>query len=570
MKKLLFVLLFAIIILPRFVFLNNVPAAINEDELHYTLNTKSFVLTGKDILRKTSPLDILLFKYPAGETIQAELPYFLEMPIFGSSYGFSLAGLALPNAVFGVLTVGLIFLITKKLFDEQTALLTSFVASINPWLIFISRTSYEAGLAIPLFLAILYLLLVAKGWKILLIVPVALLAFYSYIGTKLIFLPLMMIGIAYAYFYINKRKFLKQYSILFILSLLLTVFFFFQILHNPSSRTSEILTPNSPKILEQMHYMRTMTIRNPLMNISENNYYIYLTVLAKNTFNAFSPFYLFAGADYFYLIGIHGLFYYLDVIFLGLGALLIFNKNRRLLVFLGALALLSALPEVFHNPDGNGVFTPHVALLVPILLIMIGFGLNKFLCFSKNKYKYIFLSIIILGYTILFINFVNAYFFRFPLQEGTFEMQNRTLSKYLSLIKDTKGPIDVYASSPKTAFKEFLFYSNNYNSSTVRELNKSLTDNNLTYKNISFMGCSDRPAIPQKNLIIDSIMCNRKQDGALSIVQLSDSGARYYIYNDRLCSKYKLPQFITGLKLADLNIESMSEQQFCQKFIVKY
>ena len=79
-KYLLFFLLVLITILPRFIFLDRVPEAVNNDELHYALNAKSFALTGKDTTGKITPLDILLFKYPGNEMIQAELPYFLEMP----------------------------------------------------------------------------------------------------------------------------------------------------------------------------------------------------------------------------------------------------------------------------------------------------------------------------------------------------------------------------------------------------------------------------------------------------------------------------------------------------------
>jgi hypothetical protein len=43
--------------------------------------------------------------------------------------------------------------------------------------------------------------------------------------------------------------------------------------------------------------MRATTVNNPLMSISENKYYLYLTILTKNTFNALSPYYLFAGGD---------------------------------------------------------------------------------------------------------------------------------------------------------------------------------------------------------------------------------------------------------------------------------
>jgi len=570
-KLFLFVLLFVLTILPRFVFLNNVPVAINNDELHYVLNAKSFFVTGKDITGKISPLDVLLFKYPSDEMIQSELPYFLEMSIFGP-INFSLAGLALPNAILGILTIALIYLITKKLFDEKTAFVAGFIAALNPWLIFVSRTSYEAGAAIPFFLGILYLLLVTKGWRILLTIPIAFLAFYSYIGTKLIFVPFMFLSILYAYLYVNKRKYLKQYAMLFVLSLLLTLFFVFQIKQIPGARTSEILTPNNPRIIKQVNDMRATTIQNPLMTFSENKYYVYLTILAKNTFNALSPYYLFAGGDYFYLIGLHGIFYYVDVVFLVIGLMTLVIKRRKELIFLGFLIGLSLLPQIFHDPNGTGSFTPHITLLIPFLILPIAFGISKSLELVKNKnFRRIFMVCLVFTYLFLFVSFLNSYFFRFPLQEGTFAMPNRILSKYLSFKDNANRKIVVYSTNPMLDFKKFLFYSNGYYKKNVGLINESLARGNYVYKNITFLSCNNSSEITQNALFIDDMICGRTPlSGAINITQIKDSGVVYRIYNDKICSKYSLPRFISGLKLSDLAIESLSQEDFCKKFIVSY
>ena len=152
-KNIFFLLLILIAILPRFIFLSNVPNAINQDELHYALDAKSFFLTGKDVLGQTSLVDVLLFNSPKSEPLQAELQYFFEIPVLGLM-GFSMTNLVLPNVLLGILTVVLIYLITLKLFDKNTALLAGLIAAINPWLIFLSRTTYEAGPATLFFLCV--------------------------------------------------------------------------------------------------------------------------------------------------------------------------------------------------------------------------------------------------------------------------------------------------------------------------------------------------------------------------------------------------------------------------------
>lgn len=571
LKKNIFLLLIIFLaILPRFIFLNNVPNAINQDELHYALDAKSFFLTGKDTLGQVSPLDVLLFHSPKTEPLQAELQYFLEIPIFGFM-GFSLANLAFPNALLGLLTVLLVYLITLKLFNRNVALLAGFIASINPWLIFLSRTTYEAGPATLFFLCVFYILLIAKGWKILLVIPFALLAFYSYIGTKLIFLPFMFLSILYAYFYVNKRKYLKQYFLLFIFSVILTVFFVFAFKQYEVSRTSEILTPSNPEIIKQVIGFRQVAIQSPLLNVFDNKFSVYNLVLTKNVFNAFSPSYLFVNADYFFMFGGHGLFYYIDSIFLVIGLVSLFLLKRKLFFTFVLLIFIGILPQVLHDPNGAGNFTPHITLIIPFLIILIAVGINRvFTVFKHKKYSYLLIFVVGILYLIAFINFSYFYFFKFPLQEGTFETQNRILSKYISLYKDN-SQVTVFSTNPKFTYRQFLFYTNAYNKENVDKINKSLRQERFIFNNISFLPCNNTGLKDLETLIISDISCAKTFDTkSLNIVQLKDSGERYDIFNDKICSQYNLSGYISNIKLSDLNIESLNQKRFCETFIVSH
>lgn len=566
----IFFILIALAIIPRFIFLNNVPNAINQDELHYTLDAKSFFLTGKDVLGQVTPLDVLLFHSPRSEPMQAELQYFLEIPFFGL-FNFSLSNLVFPNAVIGVLTVLLVYLITLKLFNRSTALFVGLVAALNPWLIFLSRTTYEAGPATLFFLCTFYILLITKNWKILLTIPFALLAFYSYIGTKLIFLPFMFLSILYVYLYVNNRKYLKQYSLVFIFSIILTLFFFFQFKHYETSRTSEIVLPNNPKIVEQVIGFRKMAIQNPLLNVFDNKFSIYSSVLTKNIVNVFSPSYLFVNADYFFMLGGHGLFYQIDAIFLIVGLVSLFLINKKLFIIFGTVIFIGALPQVLYDPNGNSNFTPHIALIIPFFIILIGVGINNVSGRFKNKkYSYFFILFLVFIYLLSFINFSYFYFLKFPLQQGTFEIQNRIVSKYISLYENNI-PITVFSENPKLAYREFLFYTNVYKKDTVGKINKSLKENRFVFNNISFFSCNNISLKDTTTLIISDIYCAKTFNSkSISIAQLKDSGRRYDIFNDKICSQYNLSNYINNLKLSDLNIESLSEKKFCETFIVSY
>lgn len=566
-RNFIILLLVILAVLPRFIYLNNVPNAINQDELHYVLDAKSFFLTGKDVFGKTSPIDVLLFNFPKSESLQAELPYFLEIPVL-AIMGYSLFNLVLPNVLLGILTVALIYLIALRLFGKNTAILAGLIASINPWLIFLSRTTYEAGPATLFFLCIFYLLLMTKGWKILLAIPVALLAFYSYIGTKLIFIPFIFLSISYAYLFINKRKYLKQYSLFFLFSIILSLFFLFQFKHSGISRP-DILTPDNPEITKYVGWLRSMTIQNPFMGIFENKLVAYSLTLTKNLFNAFSPNYLFVNADYFFMMGGHGLFYIIDIIFLITGIGWTFLKNKKLFIILLSFIFVGAVPEIIHIPSESGNFSPHIALTIPFLIILIGVGLNGLLRTFKQK-KYLNLFAIIVGFLYLaaFANFCYFYFLKFPLQEATFESQNRILSKYISLYNNN-SQISVLSSNPKLVYKQFIFYTNAYNKNTADIINKALKEEKFVFNNISFLPCDNTGPKNMSAIVISDIACVKVFDTKkLYIVQLKDSGKRYNVYRDRVCGKHNLPQYISNLKLSDLNFENLTEKRFCEKFIV--
>ena len=238
---------------------------------------------------------------------------------------------------------------------------------------------------------------------------------------------------------------------------------------------------------------------------------------------------------------------------------------------IGAVIFTGALPQVLYDPNGNGNFTPHIALVIPFFIILIGVGINKTLdTFKNKKYSYLLIIFLVFIYLLSFISFSYFYFLKFPLQEGTFEIQNRILSKYISLYKNNI-PITIFSENPKLTYREFLFYTNAYNKNTVDKINKSLQENKFVFNNISFFSCNNTSLKDTTTLIISDVYCAKTFNAkSISIAQLKDSGRRYDIFNDKICSHYNLPNYVNNLKLSDLNIESLSEKKFCETFMVSY
>lgn len=566
-------LLLAIIIIAfvlRFAWLDNVPTSTNFDQLHYFLDAKSFFVTGKDISGTVSLLDIFMFHYPAWAGMQAELPYLLVMFSVGP-FGFSLAHAALPNVFLSTATVILLYFLGRQLGNHRIGLIAAFLGAINPWLIFSGRTGYEVAPAMFFYLLTLFLLLRTRDKYLLLAIPAMFLAFYSYIGTKLIFLPFILICLAYSYFVVSKQKYSRYYLIILLSACVLVAGFIFQLSTQPTSRVSDIFLPNNPHVREQVNSVRQASLSSPITNIFENKLTIYGRTLLANIFNLLSPQYLFGTGDFFFSLGRHGLFYYLDGLFLLIGGIRFFSENRKRAIFFGSLLVVAMLPHVFHDPKGSSNFTPHITLFIPLILFIIAFGIETSLKAVTKKLWQNLLSLgILVIYALLTTNFLHLYFHQFPLSGNIFVFPNRVLSTYVSLsLKDNQRVI-VHASNPLLTFREYLFYSNSYSTDQVAKINALITTKNYSLGSVTFVQCTSDIASGSATVIYEAL-CNQKNEKPyVTIAHLKDSGSSFTIFNDKLCKDVPKRSFIADLKVSDLNVEKLNPTQFCEKFIISY
>ena len=558
----------------RLLWIDRVPIAIGGDELTYIINAKSLFLTGSDISGTWNPLSGFIFRYPAYTLPQAELPYILLAPLVGLT-PLSLFDARITYSLFSILTVVLIYFIAKELFNREVGFIAGIIAAINPWMVYIGRTDYEASPAILFFLVGLYILLKAKKEKILISIPFLFLAFYSYIGTKLAFIPFVFIACLYSYLVVNKKLYLKYYLVVFLASFLLVglfaASFLFKVSSSPS-RLGEVLTPNDPSIVKQVDEIRKITIQTPLTNIFENKITMYLRIVITKLFKSLSADYLFVSGDTFFSILRNGMFYILDAFFLLVGIAAVYSQKRKSFWFLLALVFISTFPQILHTADlGNMVF--HLSLMFPFLVILIALGIWEIINIFKNKYYfYGSIAITTLLYTFLLFNFLNIYFFQWTLQDN-FDFHVRTFSKYVSLASKNQQEVLIYSPSAPDIFKKYLFYTNSYNKDTYLTIRKIYKANKFNFGNLKFMGC-DNTIDPTKtsDLIVYDFQCgNLKKDYShLAISRLSDGGQNYEIYNDKICSQYPLKLYPSGITIGDFSIETMSASKFCETFVTSH
>lgn len=556
----------------RLLWLDKVPNAVGGDELTYIVNAKAMVMSGSDISGTWNPLTGFIFQYPAYTLPQAELPYFLLAPFVGLM-GFSLFSVRIIFVLLSVLSVPLIYLITKTLFNKNAGLAAAFVMSVNPWSIYMARTSYESTPAVFFYLLAFYMLLVFKGKKLFLSIPVLFLAFYSYVGTKVSFLPFVLIAVFFSYYFSNKKKCKKEYLIILISSILLVGFFALAVFTTKGpSRTGELISLNAPQISSEVDYVRAVSIRNPLTDFFENKPVMLLRVMITKLFKSFSFDYLFIYGDQFYSILRHGFFYVLDALFLIIGFGAAYKYKKSVFFLLLSLCLIGTLPQLLYSARTDN-FSIHLSLVFAIFPIIIGVGIWEVPNLIKNKF-YFTISILITSvlYLLLILNFLNIYFSQFPLK-GYFDFHVRVLSKYASIASSQGKEVIVYSTSAPDIFKKYLFYSNSYNKNTYLEVRKIYKSQNFKYQNINFSGCDNTidPALENSILIYD-FNCGPlpKEYKHLTIPRLLDGGQSYLIYNDKICSGFDLKRFPQNIQIDDFSIESQGAQKFCETFITSW
>ncbi len=555
-NKIFLILILAFIL--RTLFLNLYPNNLTNDELHFVLNSKSVFYQFSDLAKQWNPLSLTTIPQESS----SELPFIL------TTLGVGILPLGLFTSklifvIFGVGSIYLLYLIAKKLFSENIALLSSLIFTINPWSIYVHRTAFDAPLAIFFYLLTLYLLLILKKQKTLLAFIPALLAFYCYIGTKVIFLPIIFVYLLFAFF--NNKKDKKYYIIVFLLSIFLLFFYYFRI-GDGSKRISELVTPFNQEIIDQSLLERNQSFISPFRYIFSNKYAVFTNNFIIKYLGNFDPNILFLKGDQTYLVSLwhHGYFYLIDFAFIILGIIGLYKHKLNLFYFIIGLIALSPIPEAIRI-DKIPAYAFHSCFQYPFFCILIAFGILEF---QKLKIPYN-RTIIYFLYIISFIFFLNIYFFRYPIyQSEGFFFGRRLVSNYIRLSPNKK--IIVISPEPDSLFRTHLFNNNLFKKTNIKEISSQYQKqdrNNFIYQNIIFT--KQIPETFDKNTIyiIDKQSNFTPPQNVLVINKLNDPANLFYILNDTLCNSYKLDNYVHDLHFSDLNINRLDPSQFCQKYI---
>ncbi|MFH0864228.1 MAG: glycosyltransferase family 39 protein [Candidatus Gottesmanbacteria bacterium] len=348
-------------------------------------------------------------------------------------FGLSIGIIRLPSAIFGVLSVILVYLISKNLFkSQQLSLLITFLFAVNPWAIHISRQGMLESISLLFVLAGIFFFLYSDNKKYLFIISALFLglSFFVYDAPK-IFLPLFVLAL---FFYKKDMIFRnKKYFLIFIIvfSIFLLVLFQQTFLVGEYKEFTKSSIININKIAEMVDVERNLSLAPLwLTKIFHNK----LTVGFKTFLNSYSTvfslnWFFFNGSNNLQQsVGRHGQFYFFELPFFFYGLYLLFKTNKKLFLFLLSWIFIGALPGGLTS--GNYAYRSVHILPAPIFFS--GLGLYSFWHMLKKSsvVKQLILKLILIIICFSFItSYFLTYYFDYPVyaSEWWAKQQNQAL-----------------------------------------------------------------------------------------------------------------------------------------------
>ena len=356
------ILVFAAFI--RLIKLDKTPSGFHADEASFYINALAISKTGADEDGKKLPLSLSSFIDPK----PAVFSYF-QVPFIMTIDNHVFAA-RLPSVILSIFSLLLTYLVILKVSDKRIGLLTTFILSISPWHIIISRGTQEVIASFFFLLLSIYLFIIymeKQKRSIPLIVSFftsSFLSMYFYHSAKVL-LPLIIFG--YLLFIFKKSKFFIKASLLILFLTTLSLFLSLSIQESGSRIAAVgILADEAPqhRLIEQI-YTAHEQLPITTVRIFYNKIGAYSHAILAEYVTYFSPDFLFlkGGKPNRYIVPCVGLLYLIELplILLGLYSS-IQSKKKESLLFLGLLAI-APIPAALTRLE-----TPSIIRSFPMII----------------------------------------------------------------------------------------------------------------------------------------------------------------------------------------------------------
>lgn len=549
MKKfLLLLLLCAVLIGTRFFYSSAITPSLTHDEMIYAANAASLAQFNRAFSKNTgwfslSPVHHMYAEWTA--SLIAPFFWFIENPILATHALPGIMSLTLPF-IFGLFLYGLFK-------DKKLSLIAIVLMSMSPLLIQFSKLTYDSFIALYLYLlgGAVFLNLKSK-WRFLAI-GILTLGFFNYQGYKLILFPWTLF--LWLVSNIKKNWFIAAFG------LTLTLFYGFVLLPNTASadRLQQTILTDIPKIEAITHSRRSISLLPTMGTYFANNIFSRAELGIDNFFGSIDPRMLFLrgepAASGFAMYS-HGFFYLIDGLMAIYGLICMFTSKKisRISFWYLAVTLTLLIPSITSTLSQWYLLR---SLFFYIMLYgLISFGVKKA---WENTYSKVFVGC---GYLISFAFFSYQYFFQYPIARAdASEFHERQVIEYAARAS-ADHHIVVYDDEPLYLYMSHLLYKKTFAKTDTFE---SMLLDNILYTN----SCQSENA--NDTIITSDIFdpCKdvvRNEDAV--IVSLIDSGKKYTLTNDFLCTGSELGRYVRLTKLSDFNDLQADNQTFCTRFIV--
>lgn len=465
--KIVGIALFAIILLSftiRLISLGNIPPGLTNDEADIGYDAYSLLLTGLDQWGQASPLT----SFKGFGDYRLPLYTYLVIPTI---YIFGLSGFAirLPSALFGVLSVLLVFLVARKLFQKSRlnenaiGLFSAFLFAISPWSVGLSRVGIESNVAIAVLLAAILTFFYSfkKSW--LLIVSFILFALTIYIYTSYSLFTPMVILLTLAIFRkeVLKSKKMVGFGIIIFMCLVVPLFIFKSTAGVRASQISFMNSQDNVGLLANLNDRRGSCVEKfptVICKITENKQVVFLNTFVRNYLNHFSPSFLYLNgtSTQFSMLPERSLLYTVEIIFFLFGIFYFIREKNKNLLYVLILLLLSPIPD---SLTGNGHYS-RASNMMPFLFIVEGIGfVYLWKTFSKKSSKVFLPGAALIGIVMLYssCSFLLSYFSYFPKYHSTFSQYG--YEKWVEVLVKKKDSYDkIYLSRYGNDTKQYIYY----------------------------------------------------------------------------------------------------------------
>lgn len=412
--KIVLLLIILLAFFLRFYKLEVIPPSLNWDEASIGYNAYSILKTGKDEWGKTFPLHFKAYgEYKLPAQVYASIP---GIYIFGLNE----FGVRVTPLIYGVLTILLIFLIGKEMFQNKlVGLVSAFLLAISPWHIQLTRASFESSFS--LFWVCLGVWLLIRGFKNPKFLLISMTAFamsvYTYNSAR-IFTPLFLISISliYSKYFTNLKKYLLLSF--FIFALLMVPLLPFILSGEGSARYKLVSITDDPGLVLRINEGRgNSNLPQPLSRIVHNKVTYVSATLLEHYLTHFTPDFLFiSGAPHKqHHVQNIGQLYWIQAPFLIYGLYLLFKKKEKFRWLLLGWILISFIPVSVTNDS-----IPHALrtlIAVPTYQLISAFGFVGVLTLLSTRVilskLVIISSFIFLGFQIN--NYLYNYFYTYPI-----------------------------------------------------------------------------------------------------------------------------------------------------------